>query len=1386
MKKKCNRKIILLLTAAVLLAAVCAGVVFSRRTAPVGEGENLLANGDFEQGMNGWTTGAYVVTDGYTDYDTPAGEGVDGSRAAYIHNAYANDARFSQEVAVSPNTLYRLHGYVRAGAQDGRGANLSVEGVYVFSQSVYDSPDQWQEVTLYGRTGASQKWLTVFVRLGGYSGESTGEAWFDDVTLCRVDSVPEGYAVQSLSAAETVAEQTADTTAAQPGTLWLAGGAAAYLALLWAVARGLRRDRTQPELKKKTENDRGAYAALGALCVFALGIRLLLAGTVYGYDVDVNDFTIWARKMAETGPAGFYAASGFCDYPPGYLLVLWGIGALGGLLGGVSTVLVKTPAILCDVAAAALIWRESRREGAGSRTAFWLAAAYALNPLTLLTGAAWGQVDSVMTLLLLIVVIEAVRGNWKAALPVYMLAVLVKPQALMFGPLGLAALVMSVVRACQTGEQRALWKNAGAGLGLMLAVAAAVVVPFSLQQGGVGWLFELYGRTMGHYDYATVNSCNLYFLMGLNWVGVDTAASAATISLAGVVMTLPVVLAAFVQKGRTRLDKTVACVFAGVTALTLAVLALAAQSTLGHVGTVMIVLGVTLTLLLYLRGGDKKHLPLLGAALLTVLFTLGTMMHERYLFPAVLLLLYAYLKEKDKRVLWLLALVTVTCLLNVGCVLDRNMRIGGASGHLSAPACGIVSDMSVLEYLSAVLCVVTCMAGVYISADLCRPDAAARAFAPLDAQPEGAPGKEAPYTLPESPDARRMTRKDYAWMLAVTAVYAVAAFANLGSMKAPQQGYVFAKADEQATEATDAIAFTEQVVLDLGEEKENFRLAFFGGIHWSGVSFQVEVSPDGESWTGGYSAELSDSGDCFKWKYLTGSYLAGDTVKYTSDPVLLTGRYVRLTTHDVGLTLYEVIARDGEGNALPMTVAKGAAGAEHLVDEPDTLEGEPGWFNSTYFDEIYHARTAYEHLHGLRVYEWTHPPLGKVLMSVGIALFGMTPFGWRFMGALMGVIMLPGMYLVGRQLFRRRWGAIGAMGLMALDFMHYTQTRIATIDSYVVCFIIWTLYFMLRYMRLDYWRTPFWKTFVPLGLSGLFMGLAVASKWTGCYAGVGLAVLFFWTVGRHVRDILRLRKKDARQRTPLEESVVRDGWKRILWNVASCLVFFVAVPLVIYYCSYIPFYAATGGVSVRKIIATTVGDYFKTGVMGGMMGYHSTPGLGMDHFFYSPWYEWPLSIKPMWYASTSYAPEGTSRTIMAFGNPAVWWLGALCLVIIACLWARAHIGRDGRVLAHPADGEHRSAFLLICFLAQYLPWMLVPRGTYIYHYFPEVPVIIWCAVYVWDKVADRSEKWGRALMAGQLALAGALFIAFFPYISGITASKAWLDAMKWFPGWLYY
>ena len=71
-----------------------------------------------------------------------------------------------------------------------------------------------------------------------------------------------------------------------------------------------------------------------------------------------------------------------------------------------------------------------------------------------------------------------------------------------------------------------------------------------------------------------------------------------------------------------------------------------------------------------------------------------------------------------------------------------------------------------------------------------------------------------------------------------------------------------------------------------------------------------------------------------------------------------------------------------------------------------------------------------------------------------------------------------------------------------------------------------------------------------------------------------------------------------------------------------------------------------------------------------MYNYHSTPGLGMDHPFYSPWYEWPLIKRPMYYASDRYVPENYGYAIFCFGNPAVW-IGGL----IACDSLRDWLGR---------------------------------------------------------------------------------------------------------------
>lgn len=1374
---------------ALLLVLAC-WLLFFRSPGGGGTYDNLIRNGGFEitddDGMPAdWYTEAWI-SQGYTTYDLQ--EGPDG-KAAYILNLFPNDARFVQTVSVSPDTLYCLHGRIRADvtAEDGsRGANLSIENLSVYSECLYDTDGEWQEVSLYGRTGPKQRTVTIFVRLGGYSGEATGEAWFDDISFRRVDEVPAGYYEMPLY--EIQSSTVSDVSKERTGSLWLILVCAAYAGIFCALARFLVH---AAKWNPKTET-----IVFGAAMLLFFALRILTAALIPGYDVDIGCFRSWAGHMASVGPTKFYTTVGFCDYPPGYLWALWMVGLLGKAFGGVSELMVKLPVILADMALCFLLYREGKK-ALGGQQALMLCLLMAANPLSFAAGAAWGQTDSLMTVLLCVTVICALRGQWKAALPVYVLAMLVKPQALMFGPLGAAALLLHILKNAQDAKKRkVMLRDVLLGLGLSAAVAAVVVLPFTPGQSW-DWLIQLYGQTMGEYGHATVNACNLYFLFGKNWTDSAAAAPWYIALCAFLLLAVPCILAHWDQyrallsknnrslrENRPAVAALLSAVLSGALLLALAVLMILGRLTYSALSACMIAACVALFSGLLLTHGKGENLPLFGAAMLMMLFAAGGMMHERYLFPAAALLLLAYTRTHDRRILYLAVGVSLTGLLNVGCALDRNIRIGGAEGHLDAPDFNIQSDMAFLEYLAAAGNCLLGAAGVYLACALAGENTRVLALRPAaGTDVKGAVREKRKAPLPENAPLRKMTKKDWLILSVATALYAVLAFTNLGSTKAPQTAWVSQASYEQGTTG-QMTPVQESVVLDLGESRV-FNMAYFLGIHHSDYTFLVETGEDGETWPQAYEAS-ANQGDCFKWKYVPEA--AGG-----ADPAALSGRYVRISARNVSLTLFETLFRDAETKeSIQASLVSSSLGNETaacLVDEPDTLEGEPGWYNSAYFDEIYHARTAYEHLHGLTPYETTHPPLGKVLMSFCIAVFGMTPFGWRFAGALAGVLMLPGMYLLGKLLIKKEWGGLGAMLLMALDLMHFTQTRIATIDSFVVLFIIWAVYFMLRWFMWDFFGTKFVKTLMDLFLSGLFMGFAIASKWTGCYAAAGLAVIFFFGLRRRIREIIHSKKLPEAQLTN-HDRAARAGVRPLCITVALCFLFFIAIPLTIYYLSYIPYFAPSGGVTVEKVIHAAVGDYFTTGVLDeydGMLGYHSKPGRGMDHFFYSPWYEWPIIAKPMWYAEDKFEPAGTARTIMAMGNPAVWWTGLAALFGVICLWAKRHIVVQKRtIVLHPEHDDPRYALLILCFLAQYLPWMLVPRGTYIYHYFPSVPFIILCTMLCLDWIAEKHDKAARVAFLCLMAAALILFILFFPYASGITASEKWLDAMKWFPRWLWY
>ena len=226
--------------------------------------------------------------------------------------------------------------------------------------------------------------------------------------------------------------------------------------------------------------------------------------------------------------------------------------------------------------------------------------------------------------------------------------------------------------------------------------------------------------------------------------------------------------------------------------------------------------------------------------------------------------------------------------------------------------------------------------------------------------------------------------------------------------------------------------------------------------------------------------------------------------------------------------------------------------------------------HSSYFDEIYHPRTALEHLNNVYPYEVSHPPLGKLIISLGILMFGMTPFGWRFMGTLFGVLMLPVLYVFLKNLFGKTPVALCGTCLFAFDFMHLVQTRIATIDTYGVFFILVSYYFMYRWLTVPA-GTLLRKSVPSLFLCGLFWGIGCASKWTVVYAGAGLALL--WLLGLIFKG-REWRQLAVRENSMgLHSSLPRFG-THVAGTIALSVVFFILIPVCIYVAAYLPYATA--------------------------------------------------------------------------------------------------------------------------------------------------------------------------------------------------------------------
>lgn len=999
-----------------------------------------------------------------------------------------------------------------------------------------------------------------------------------------------------------------------------------------------------------------------------------IAGAIIykGYDVDINCFLAWADMVFENGIGNFYSLDAFTDYPPGYMYILYGIGAIRSAFGipqlsVMSIVLTKMPAILADMGIGYLAYKIAskrlRETGAALLAGVWL-----ITPAVFVDSAIWAQVDSVFTLCVVLMCYFITEKKLIPAYFVFALGILIKPQTLIFTPVLFFGIIEQIFIDSYRNDERSVfwrkfWTNLGSGIAAILMIGL-LMIPFGFSDA-----LKQYTETLGSYPYASVNAYNFWTMIGKNWVSQEE-------TLFGIAYR--------------------------------------------YWGMAAIIAAVLFTALIHFKNKDFRSKYYFSAGLLlTIVFTLSVRMHERYIYPAIILALLCFAARPAKKQFLNFILLATVSFLNIVHMLffyDPN----NFDRLATFPMC--VGAMMVCVLVYNIYLAVTAYTGAaseedgtkQILRELSKP--VSHAASKLSViRPSAALGK--------------IVKLDFLAMAVITIVYAVIAFTNLGDMEAPETGYSFVEEG--------------QVVLDFGESVEIEKIWNFLGYK-NNPKYTIKYS---EVADGGFVELFSEEVP----------YDAGSVFNWNEQELNIKCRYLVIEASEMTYedSVLEFVFTDAEGSTI---LPANASDYPALFDEQDIFSGRDSYMNGTYFDEIYHARTAYEMIEGLYCYENTHPPLGKGFIALGILMFGMNPFGWRFMGTVFGVLMLPALYVFAKKLFKETWLATAVTTLFAFDFMHFAQTRIATIDVFVTLFIILAYLFMYCYSQKSFYDTALKDTFIPLGLCGIAMGFSWACKWTGIYASVGLCLIFFLTMGQRFREYIYASKNPNGVTEGIShKEILESFYPKFFKTIAFCCIFFIVIPLTIYVASYIPTSDGTDHGLIQRVIDN----------QESMLSYHS--GLEAEHSFSSEWYEWPMMKRPIWFYSGTVG-ENLKEGISSFGNPLVWWVGIPAFIMVLYY---------GFI-----EKERKGRFLTYAYLSQYLPWMFIGRTIFIYHYFPSVPFVTLMIGYCLKKIVDYKPKLKPAIFV-YVGLAIGLFIMFYPVLSGMAVDPDYVNKyLRWFDSWV--
>jgi len=166
-------------------------------------------------------------------------------------------------------------------------------------------------------------------------------------------------------------------------------------------------------------------------------------------------------------------------------------------------------------------------------------------------------------------------------------------------------------------------------------------------------------------------------------------------------------------------------------------------------------------------------------------------------------------------------------------------------------------------------------------------------------------------------------------------------------------------------------------------------------------------------------------------------------------------------------------------------------------------------------------------------------------------------------------------------------------------------------------------------------------------------------------------------------------------------------------------------------------------------------DLLKSIAAWHLQAWHYQLELTATHPWSSPWWSWPLLLRPVLFIYDG-GQDGAVQVMTTLGNPLLWWSSTLAVVgsfgrlIYERFWLRKSIV------------DHPLVLPILGWCAAFLPWALVHRVVFLYHYMPAygfaLIMLAWWFTRWWKK-----NPWLVVTICGIFLLS---FIYFVPLVVG--------------------